>query len=732
MKQLKDSTKCSDFVLTENYYTNINDFIDRIQQFMITRAYQRKAHGKGYYVYNLPCAFDIETSSFKIQGQKQVCMYIWQFCINGVVVIGRTWNEFIQLVEALEDALELSDKNRLYVYVHNLSYEFQFMRKWFDWLEVFAVDSRKPIKALCTHGIEFKDSYILSGYSLEMTAKQLHTYHVKKQVGLLNYNKVHTSETKLTHDEILYCIYDVIVVSAYIREQMDDCGNIVKIPLTNTSRVRNYCREKCFYGFSKDENIRTQNKYDYNDLMHDLRLTPAEYKLWKMSFQGGFTHANPHHVKELLFGVGSYDFTSSYPYVMLSEKFPMGKGFKINLKSWDEYLKYKQMFFMVFYVKMTNVDPIIFADNPISYSRCVSCVNPILNNGRVVYADELIIACNQIDLDVYLKFYHCEHLEISNCYCYAMDYLPRNFILSILKLYNDKTKLKGVAGKEREYLHSKGMLNSCYGMCVTDIVRDEITYTDDWNEPIKADIDEMIDKYNKNRSRFLFFPWGCAVTSYSRKNLFTAIAECNEDYCYSDTDSVKILNAEKHRKYFDDYNKNVERKLRAVAEKYKIPFDYFKPKTIKGVEKLIGVWDYEGEYTAFKTLGAKRYMYFADNSLHTTIAGVSKNGAVNYLRHCYRVYRQTKLHNKDVSRETFIKYVFKLFDDGLSIPSDYTGKLTHTYIDDEMKGVVTDYKGKASVYYEKSGIHLSATSYDLSMSKQFLNFLRGVRYEGII
>ena len=119
---------------------------------------------------------------------------------------------------------------------------------------------------------------------------------------------------------------------------------------------------------------------------------------------------------------------------------------------------------------------------------------------------------------------------------------------SILHLYANKTTLKGVKGKEVEYLNSKEMLNSCYGMCVTNPLRDEFTYNGDWDvSHLTADeINETLVKYNDSRNRFLFYPWGVFVTAYARRNLFTGIYECGDDYIYSATDSLNLKTVKDH------------------------------------------------------------------------------------------------------------------------------------------------------------------------------------------
>lgn len=705
------------FQLNYNYYTDIDKFIDYISGFKYTKNYKRVTNKTGYYVYNIPVSFDIETSSFyDTNNKKCALMYIWQLSFNGNVVIGRTWEQFIYLCQKLSSVFNLSEKLILYIYVHNLSYEFQFIKDIFKWNNVFAVDDRKPIKALTDLYIQFMDSYILSGYSLETVGKHLQKYKVQKLSGFLDYEKIRTPQTRLTDKEIQYCINDVQVVVAYIQEYIESVGNITQIPLTQTGRIRKLCRKNCFNGFEKK--VSRETYFEYRKLMNELTLDLPEYELLKRCFMGGFTHANALYVNKTMQNVSSYDFTSSYPYVMLSEKFPMGKGFRVDFKDKKEYEKYKKLFLMIFDCELIGVSEKIKSDNPISSSHCWKLENEIINNGRVAYADRIVTSCTNIDLDIYEKFYNIESINIWNVYCYAPDYLPKNFILTILKLYNNKTQLKGVVGKEKEYLHSKELLNSLYGMSVTAVCQDLITYDNNkkWYTEYQ-DKEKQIEKYNKNKSRFLFYPWGVFVTAYARKNLFSAIYEMdykdntfNSDYIYSDTDSVKIINADKHKKYFDTYNQNVYNKLLNMCNHYNIDISLCKPHTIKGIEKLIGVWDFEGTYKYFKTLGAKRYIY-KDNDLHCTVAGVSKSGIKNYMVDTYKTDKE----------------IFNNFCDDLKIPDNYTHKLTHTYIDDRRIGNITDIQGNLYHYDIPSCIHLEKTEFKLSMGQAFIDFIKGVQ-----
>ena len=666
--------------------------------------------------YNFSNSFDIETTStYSESGEKVAFMYAWALMIKDEsnYFTGRTWEEFLEVLEQLKDELKLSYTRRIVIYIHNLGYEFQFMRKYFNWDSVFSVDDRKPIRAVTVDGIEFRDSYILSGYSLEKTAENLNKHTIKKLTGDLDYKKVRNSKTPLTPEEWEYIKHDVLILIYYIDEQLEIYENITKIPMTNTGRVREYVKHNCYYSNGKSKYKSSKGKYrNYRNLMKGLVINNSEeYNRLKWAFMGGFTHSNPMKTDEILENVHSIDFTSSYPSVMLSEQYPMGKGFKVSREEIQEKgLKYyTENFCCLITIGFHNLKNKFIYDSYLSESKCKISGNREIVNGRIYRADVVTTVITEQDLFIIEKVYDYDYY-ISDMICYPKNFLPKQIIISILELYQKKTELKGVSGKEVEYLLSKGMLNSIYGMTVTDIVKDNIIYNDDtenW-ELEKVNIDDEIENYNKKKTRFLFYPWGVWVTAYARKNLWLGILNFKEDYIYSDTDSIKFLNYEKHLKFVETYNQLIEEKEKVVLNYYGIDLKYLYPKTIKGKTKIAGVWDYEGNYSRFKTLGAKRYLVEQNNELYLTVAGLSKFNGIEYMK------KQCKGDNSKV---------FEMFTDDLTIPPDETGKNTHTYIDNEHTLTVTDYLGNTETITTLSGIHLEETGFTLSVSERLLKFL---------
>lgn len=668
---------------------SINEFLRRVSELDIPTV----MNNKGVYYYNIPCAFDIEVSSFMQNEEKKASMYIWQFGILNWVTCGRTWDEFEMFISVLSTILNLGDETRLVVYVQNLGYEFQFIRKHFEWSKLFFLEERKPVYAI-TSGIEFKCSWKLSSKSLEKMGEDLQTYKVEKKVGDLDYNLVRTSSTPLTEQELGYCENDIRVVIAYIQEKIEQDGDILKIPLTNTGYVRRYCRSAC--------NRRYKH---YRQLMNELTLDADEYRQLKRAFAGGFTHASAKYSGLVLTGIGSFDFTSSYPAVMLLEKFPMSKAKIIDsLDSLADFKYYLNNYCCLIDITLNNVEPKVSYDHPISYSKLVDSRNVVVDNGRVVTAESISFTCTEVDFMVYCNFYKFTDITIHKLRIYEKAYLPKSFVMAILKLYKDKTKLKDIESEFVNYMISKNMLNAGYGMMVTDIVRDEILYEDDEYSTKTPGLEEAIEKYNKSKNRFLFYPWGVWVTAYARKNLFTGIYNCGNDYVYSDTDSIKILNPESHMAYIEAYNNSIIRKIQKVSEFHHLDPSEFSPLNRKGNAKTIGVWDFEGVYDKFKTIGAKRYMYLKDGKYKLTVAGVNKKRAMEYIQKEY-------------------PDPFDGLSDGLEVPSEYSGRLTHTYFDTECQGYVKDYLGVTGQYHELSYIHMEPSDYKLTLSESYKSFL---------
>lgn len=736
----------------DHYYwfsDGYDEFINEVREYPIGLVGQHTRY------INIPAAFDIETSSYYEEGKKRATMYLWSFCLNGSTILGRTWDEFIDLINNL--ALEFStDKYKLIIYVHNLGYEFQFMRKWFKWKEVFAVKERRPIHAVLENGIEFKCSYILSNYALAyIGANLIKKYLVEKDVGALDYSLVRHSKTPLTNEEIWYSVHDVQVVTSFIQEKIENEGGLSEIPLTNTGYVRQYCRKYCFTQFESEPKICKKLSARYHERMKSLIITSkSEYDQLHQAFAGGFTHAAPFWSGETLSDICSYDLASSYPAVMVMKKFPMARGVFVGNSTQEgvEYLINKG-YCVLFTVKLWWVDPRFIYENYISLSRCTDISDDVVvNNGRVASAMYLQLTVTEQDWDIIKKCYYFDRAEFYNVRFYYADYLPRPFILSILHLFSNKTSLKGVEGRETEYMVSKNMINSAYGMSVTNIVRDLYDYsnTEGWFTS-DADVMGQLSSYNSNFNRFLFYAWGVWVTAHARHNLWDAIFEFKNDYVYADTDSIKGRNFEKHEAFFDIYNMRIDLQIDRVARYWKIDKSLFHPKTVSGKTKTIGVWEREDDYKRFKTIGAKRYIYEYNNGeLLFTISGVNKYTGVPYLLKEYTdhpelydlfklAYNQSpllrseskeamkqllELHN---SGEISYDLIFDYFRDGLYFPPESTGKQTLTYIDKGGMSQVIDFMGQPMRVLEPSYIHMEPQDYHMSQTVEYQRFLEGIK-----
>lgn len=750
--------------MTERIYKpdEIQELIDDSRESLLNKCYGKLDSDtkKRVEYYNFPIAFDIETTNYSFiddDGKERdaAFMYVWQMSFAGRVIMGRKWDEFISVLNAIKKRLLLDDLHRIVIYIHNLGFEFSFIHKYLSVKRVFAISSRSPIIVETTDGVEFRCSYKLSGYSLDTLAKSLVEHDIRKLKGNLDYDLIRHSETPLTPQEIAYCVNDVQILIAYIEEEIKRNGNIAKIPMTATGYARRYCREECLN--PADENGkriegRVTNRA-YKKRMQALTLDPDEYTMLKAAFQGGFTHANAWYYNDTLENVSSYDFTSAYPANMVLEQYPMSKGEFVNVKNAAELKDLLKYYCLCFEAEFINLrrKPDVY-ESYLSRPRARYLSKAKLSdadgdgycedNKKIVRCHKCGYTITEQDFKIIQRVYTWDRLKIGRCIRYRKDYLPTELVKAILFLYRKKTELKNAwetADSDAQakailemYMHYKALLNSVYGMCVTDIIRDLYEYDaelQEWKEPEKQDLIEALEKENSSKRRFLFYPWGVWTTAYSRYNLWTAILNLGADYAYSDTDSVKILHRTAHDDYFRKYNENIQIKIENAAKHHGLSEDDFKPKTIKGKIKPIGEWDYEGDYLKFKTLGSKRYLTlryddnpmsptFGDFIYRLTVSGLDKSIATPYLFY----HKHTKKPRQYYNDGTPCNAIWKTFTDGVYFPPGQTGKLTHKYLDDEYAGTVTDYLGNIGTYAEKSGTHLSGCDYSLSVEDDYKDF----------
>lgn len=381
---------------------------------------------------------------------------------------------------------------------------------------------------------------------------------------------------------------------------------------------------------------------------------------------------------------------------MVTHQFPSSKFKPCNVKHLED-MNNRMAYLMV--VKFTNLKSKYY-NNIISQSKCRSIRDGKYDNGRVISASEIVITITDVDFKLILQAYDCEY-EILECYYSVYNYLPKRFINFVLDKYVLKTKYKGVVGKEIEYNRQKGLFNSLYGMSVTNNIRDEVEYDNEtgWSE-IPISNEEIVKKLlEEEKTGFLSFAYGVWITAYARNNLLKNLLKLDEYVIYADTDSLKLRKGY-NKQVIDEYNEFVKRKIKHVSELLNIPYEKFAPKDIKGKERMLGLFDDDGHYKEFITQGAKKYAYRTeDDSIHITVSGVPKKGAVA------------------------LKGDLNNFKDNLVFEFKDTGKNLLIYTEDQEPIEITDYEGNKYTVYDKSGCCILPTTYVLGKSQEYEHLL---------
>lgn len=578
----------------------------------------------------------------------------WTITIeNDCCLYGNHVSDLLDTIDRICDTLHGDKEHTVRFYIHNLSYDYMFIRNHL--IEKFGEPDRKL--AVKTHryvflqwqsfGLEIRDSAILTQRTLERLCKDMGT--LEKATGTWDYKKKRTPDSGRSAKEIAYVCTDTICLCKALRLYITQRNcTVANVPLTNTGFIRNQARS------------RSRKDKKWHKKFISMQLSLEQYNLLTECYHGGYTHANRYYVNRLITeSVECYDFRSSYPARIVYEMFPMTNFVETSLKLQD-ILDLKDDYAFAGYIRLKNVR--LKKDCPMpsmAFHKAKVCIFPDaetqskksamernLDNGKILNADLVIYPFTDPDLQAILDSYDFEWADVASVMRAKKDYLPEWLINYVIELFMHKTTLKH--SDPVLYMLSKGELNGIYGMMVQKMIQDifeENFETGEWTNTLTEEhYTELLEKFYKSKNSFLPYQWGVWVTAYAQAELFK-LGKCCSEWIYSDTDSVKGFGWNKSK--LSEYND----KIRKKSEERNLGTVVF-----NGEYYTIGIAEFDGVYTEFKTMGSKRYCYREDGMLKQTVAGVPKDGVFcldNDINNFQRgmVYRNAETFRRNFKKE---------------------------------------------------------------------------------
>lgn len=621
------------------------------------------------------CGFDIETTSYN----EHSYMYVWSIAFNNniftennkiTVIRGRTWQEFKEFINKVNEFL---NGKKLIVFVANLGYEFQFMRKHIDITDSFFREMRHPFYIEC-HNIIFMESLNFNGRNLKELAKN--SCNTQKCVGDLDYSIIRNNQCDFSIDENYYIDNDVIILAEFSKWYFEKfmINEFHFTPVT----IQQYIR-KCI----KKEREREETPLDIESAQPSEELY---HILMDKCFTGGHNHGNMKYIDEFIGkdkNMGSYDLTSIYPSNMLKRYMPY-KFIECRTIDFD---KFKDKCCCLILLTMKNVKNTT-NHSIISQSKCEICENARIDNGRILSADFIQLWCTELDYDIFCKFYTFDE-QIEKLYCSKRIRLPKYCIKSMCESYVLKHNLKKA---KQNYSFEKSIVNSNYGVYVTKRNEYAIKYDSEKNT---FDVEKNNESYYKNKKFKTTLPqWGVWITSHCRHILLSMLYEIEisntlSEVVYDDTDSLKLTYVDEVKYLFDEFNKKETELNKEMCEYYNLDFDIFND---------IGLFDFEGYINTFKVLRAKCYIYTDCNGFHQTIAGLKKDTLQHYAKN---------LHNKRKKLNIMKELTF-----GFLLNNVDSEKITSIYDDESYSDII-----KGVEMSELSGICLTEIPFEIKKTK---------------
>lgn len=685
-----------------------------------------------YNYLKIGCAFDIETTSYYSEKYKKdlACMYIWQLAIDKDTIIGRTWKDFVRVVEQLYEYAEKCGGTILCL-IQNLSFEFQFIKSIFEWNknslgypDIFAKDDRTILYAKYKN-IEFRDTLALTNMGLARFKKN-YNLDIGKLEGDLDYSLYRHYKTPVTPRELSYCINDVQVLSnffyKYLLPEFLRPGK--KIPLTSTGLVRVDIKEE-FMELPKEERKKLMNR------LRNSQPSEALYKLMRnYLFRGGLVHASTIACNYLWENGVSMDIKSAHPSYIFAYPMPWKYNRK-NVSLWPKILdqarsgEYSFLGVFKFYkIRCSGYHSLESKNKIIEASE-----DAVYENGRLVYASYIKVALVDLDFFNYEDLYEWKEFKVTVLYQAKLEMLPDYVRKTVCKYF----MLKETLDKSSvEYGLAKRKLNGIFGMASTSLPSQEVVFNPETNE---MELSAQTKSYDELIRYLLMLPqWSIYIAARTRRTIVESIKECGFDSLYYDTDSQKVINYDQHKKWFDDFNK-ARMELNAKQETYGYDKKFF---------ERIGCFEYEYCAQNFLCQGAKRYICQHDGEIQVTVAGMVKgsleayvkklqiehvkNEIPNYILSLKDVGKSIGAYQEAITREiyTYIEeqekhnMIWDIFNEDLKIPAGDSLKKTTVYYDKAFSDTLTDYFGNTEVIEEGSCVAIIDIPFTMSIEEEFM------------
>ena len=663
-------------------------------------------------------SLDTETTSIKDTelNIKYGFIYTWQVGLGGIVYYGRYIYELKELLDTINEIIE---HEGLFIccLVQYLGFEFQFLRKYLKFSEVFSKGEREVLNYRYKN-IYFKDT--LAYYHRKLS-------NLGNKVDGFKYNMVRHSKTPLTNKELKYIRNDCLILNDLWREELktksieDYLGVKTAISSVKQRLAGDFLIMK--RALKKNPKSNTAlSQWCY--LIKNSKLDIKSYSMLKAAYWGGYNHTGLKYRFKTVEDVASYDITSAYISVICSKTYPYGEGEYVFKKLYEDFPYFKAMYNKLlkdkeskYIVEVELIDVNLRvgkADNILAAVNVQEIEGEFIKDRHIVSADRIKLTCTLEDLQSILLFYSIDENESSfkEVLKFKAYPLPPFVVKRCLELFKQKQELKGKEDKREEYERVKTLVCSIYGLLGTDPIRKKYSFTEEGEaEKLEQTEEEQLNRYNSNYNRFGFYGWAIWVAAYVRQVIISFIDKIGGDFVYSDTDSIKFKNKEKYEHLFSEYNDIIGAEIKGLLTYYGIDI-----KLAEGNGKFLGWFldeTREGNYKYFKSLGCKQYIYYnSEGALKCTVAGIKEEAIKEFLLHI-DINEETD-EVKRVNREP--KEVLKLFSIGLLIPAEFSNCLAAYYQDNEVKGEITDYTGITDKIDSKSSICLYNTPFCLGSS----------------